>query len=179
MCYQLPGPRCSPHAKKRLEGTRSRIEEKHEKMVDIAKKRKVVQADLQKDPSNKALRKSFNSLTKQGAQYKSQKDSLKEKARLEQIDYDGTPGGQKDLNAELSKLKSTNAPASERMKISTRISKGKSKNFTRKFMLEQKKLAENSGVSTKARRGNFISMSDRSPKNTEVVRDYDLLTTAA
>lgn len=177
MCYPLPGPRCSPHAKARLDNLRERREEKHAQLIDVAKKRTMVRVELMKNPDSKKLKRSYATLTKRGAALMTQEQELIEKIRLAQIEYDGTKQGQKKLNDDLARMKRSGASAESCLKLSRRISKGRSKNFTRKFQLELAQTKAKTGKSLKERRGDFIGFSDRSG-NEVVEEDYDLLTAA-
>lgn len=177
MCYPLPGPRCSPHAENRLENLQSRKGEAHTKLYEVAKERKDVRDSLRSEPDNAKLRRRYSTLTKQGAQLQAKEKDLKEKVRLAQIEYDGTPRGQKELSEEIARLKSSGAPASEIIKMDKRLSKGKAKNFTRKAQLELMREKERSGKNLKERRGDFIHFRDRSGSE-EVVEEFDLLTAA-
>ena len=50
MCYTLPGPRCSPHAKRKLDNLRARRDKKYDQLVTIAKDRAVVRKDIKTNP---------------------------------------------------------------------------------------------------------------------------------
>lgn len=177
MCYPLPGPRCSPHAKARLEKLKERYDINHQNMVGIARERNAVRVALNADPESKKLKRSFASLTKRGALCKAKENELQEKVRLAQIEYDGTSKGQDELQEKLARLRQMGAPASKQMVISRRISKGRAKNFTRKFQYELAQIRKNTGKTTRERRGDFIGLTDRD-STTEIVEDRDILTAA-
>lgn len=177
MCYPLPGPRCSPHALARLEKLQERYEENHNAMVDIARKRSAVRIQLNANPESEKLKKSYASMTKRGAAYKNKEAELGKKVRLAQIEYDGTSKGQAELQAILSDMKKNGSSTDDQMKINRRISKGKSKNFTRKFQYELAQTQKRTGQTTKQRRGRFLSLDDRDGTE-EVTLDNDLLTTS-
>ena len=177
MCYTLPGPRCSPHAKRKLDNLRARRDKKYDQLVTIAKDRAVVRKDIKTNPSNVRLRKRHDSLTARGSSVSSQLKDLDKKVRLAQIDYDGTPEGQEELQAELNKMRKNGASAKDCLVVSRRISRGRAKNFHRRTQLELIKTKASTGQSVRQRRGDFIGFSDRDGSE-DTSKDYDLLTAA-
>lgn len=178
MCYPLPGPRCSPHARTKLENTMKRRAKKHDQLVDIAKERASVRREIKANPNSARLRKRHDSLSRRGAVLSNQIKDLDKKVRLEQIDYDGTEQGQADLQETLESMRKSGATAKECLVISRRISRGRVKNFHRKAQLELIKTKKVTGQTIRQRRGDFIGFSDRDGTADEITHDYDLLTAA-
>lgn len=139
MCYAKPGPRCSGHARKTLTTKEQRLQQATE---DV----KASKQEHENDPENVELKKQYISSARK---YKNAKSEFK----LAQRDYDGTPGGRKDLHEKLSGKVS----AKQRVELTKRIRAGKMMYNWRKHQLDMKKLEKSTGLSLKTRRGKFLT----------------------
>lgn len=172
MCYALPGPRCSPHARTKLEGLTSRRNEKAKQLREMVKELRDVRNELQASPSPR-LQKRKDALNRRGSEVKAQVADLTEKVRLAQIDYDGTPQGQKELK----EARESATTAKNSREMFRRMSKGRAKNASRRHMMESINRSKAAGgKSLNAIRGNCIHLSNHDTANPEI--DQDLLSAA-
>lgn len=160
MCYADPGPRCSGHAKTRLDHANVRLDTAKQglkvAMDDFTETKAVVKAN----PEDMRAQRHVKTLYKNAMSKKSKYVALRTKRDRYQRDYDGTPSGQKILNDQLEAHENGTAPLNnvEFKAVRKRRVQGKMLYSWRKNQLDLKREQDTTGLSLKERRGKFLSL---------------------
>ena len=168
MCYKAPGPRCSSHARAKLENLQAKVDNLSQQISDLQFERNVIKEKLSDNPHDQKLSQKLEN-TNKGIESK-QETLQQQKTNLAQASkqYDSTPEGQKYLQDEIDKYGNNSKSSKE---LRQRAQKGKMLRVWQK-MAYQSKYQEQS---VRERRGNFITMSDRDEVNTVIVHEEESL----
>ncbi len=177
MCNKRPGSRCSKHARERLEGKEKKkiSSEKRYKEDAIAYKKAL--SEMKKSSDDTKLMKRLPVLKKNWQKSKADYEFKKEDWTRAQMEYDGTNEGQARLLSQLNSFNKEKGNPKVYAEIMTRMNRGKSDNSWRHNYNTLQREKRNSGQTIKQRRGNFISLKDRTG-NEEIIRDSDSLSVA-
>ncbi|MBC9705817.1 MAG: hypothetical protein H9W81_12770 [Enterococcus sp.] len=112
------------------------------------------------DSENKNVGVKARNLRNKVNELKTQESELANELSLAQRDYDGTPTGQNELRAKLNDFDKENGDFNEYSSLSNRMYAGRMLYAWRKNRLQMKRDEEN-GITVKAKRGKFLTLSDR------------------
>lgn len=159
MCYKSPQPRCSGHTGSRLVSLDARIDSTKKAMKDVnAKIAKLVDSKEGSHADLQRKSKQIERLTRENSKNYENLVKATEERKVVQRDYDGTPKGQKELQAIIDDEKSSKNLIKE---CSKRLVQGK---VMRSWRMNQKRRSDGetqSYKSTRAEKNDKIFLNDR------------------
>lgn len=168
MCNPYPGPRCANHAGKKLEGLTEKRVELHAEIKSVYTDYRASVEAFRNDPEDKEAAQKARTLRNRVNDLKTQESEIAQELTLAQRDYDGTPTGQKELRAKLNDFDKENGSFDEYAHLSNRLDAGRMLYAWRKNRLQLKR-DEDNGITMKAKRGRFLTLSDRDSEDESVV----------
>lgn len=177
MCNKRPGSRCSKHARERLEGKEKKKLSSEKRYAEDAIAYKKALSEMKKNSDDPKLMRRLPNLKKKWQTSKNDYEAKKEDWIRAQMEYDGTNEGQAKLLTQLNSFDKEKGNPKVYSEIMTRMNRGKSDNAWRHNFNALQRDKKNSGQTIKQRRGNFLSLKDRTG-NEEIVHDSDYLSVA-
>lgn len=173
MCYASPGPRCSSHARQKVNSLQSKIDDSKQNISDLKFKENSLVEQNKDNPTQKndkalaSLRKKINKEEAKVRHYFAEKKEA-DKA------YNTTPEGQNVLQQ---KIRNAKAKGDTKMvnHYTTQLNRGIAKRSWSMSAHKRIQASKKSGKTIRQIRGNFITFSDRSSNNTELVHDEEFL----
>lgn len=163
MCYADPGPRCSGHAKTRLDKSNARLDNAKQGLKATMDTFTEAKAAAKANPDDMRAQRHVKTLYKNAMIEKEKYTTLRVKRDHQQRDYDGTPAGQKILNDQLEAHENGTSILNDKdvKAIRKQRLQGKMLYSWRKNQLDLKREEAKSGLTLKERRGKFLTFSDR------------------